>query len=88
MDKDGFKSWLKEYGKKIIPKLPEAEQDAFKKGFQNFAKKVLSKFDDFVIYAPSNWNLEDNLIFSFWKNETDEAPYFWYLLDGLYSYKV
>ena len=88
MDKDAFKGWLKEYGKKIIPKLPEADQDRFKKGFQNFAKKVLSKFDDFTIYCPTNWNQEDNLVFSFWKSEDNAAPHFWYLLDGLKSYKV
>lgn len=88
MDKAQFKDWLKEYGKKIAAKLPEGEQDRFKKGFQTFAKKVLVKYDDFSIYVPSNYNYEDTLIFSFWKNESDEAPCFWFLLDGLKSYKV
>ena len=88
MDKAEFKEWLKEYGKKIVPKIPEAEQDNFKKGFQAFAKRVLTKFDEFCIYCPPNWNREDNLVFSYWKQDTDPAPHFLYILSGLKSYKV
>ena len=89
MAKDALKDWCKEYGKKIIPKLPnEEEQARFKKGFQAFAKRVISKYDDFTIYCPKNWDMENNLVFSFWKNESDEAPVFWYLLDGLKVIKV
>jgi len=89
MSKDDFKAWLKGYGQKAVPKINgKEEQDRFKKGFQAFAKHVLVKFADFTIYAPQNWDQENNLIFSFWKNETDEAPVFWYLLDGLRSFKV
>lgn len=87
MSKDDFKSWMKEYAKVIIAKIPAADQDRFKKGFQAFAKRILSKFDDFTIYCPSSWTQEGALIFSYWKNETDEAPVFWYLLDGLPSEK-
>ena len=89
MDKDSFKTWLKEYGKKVIPKLQGEEAQArFKKGFQAFAKTVLGKFADFTIYCPQNWDMDNTLIFSFWKNESDPAPVFWYLLDGLKSMKV
>ena len=70
MTKDQFKEWLKEYGKKIVPKLPGEESQAkFKKGFQAFAKKVLGSFNDWTIYCPKNWDMENNLVFSFWKNE-------------------
>ena len=89
MEKDTLKGWLKEYGKKVIPKLQgEEEQARFKKGFAAFAKHVLSKFNDFTIYCPQNWDQENNLIFSFWKNEEDPAPVFWYILDGLKCIKV
>ena len=88
MEKDEFKTWLKQYGQKIIPKLGEADQARFKKGFQAFAKHVLAKFGDFTIYCPKTWDRENNLVFSFWKDEADPAPVFWYLLDGLKMIKV
>ena len=88
LDKDGVKSWMKEYGNKIAAKLPEDRKAKFQEGFKKFAMQLMKKFDEFTIYAPSDYSYEGTLIFSFWKQETDEAPHFWFLLDGLKSYKV
>lgn len=88
MDKDQFKGWLKEYGKKIVEKLPKEDGDRFKKGFQLFAKKILSSFAEFTFYTPSDYSMEGTIIMSFWRNEEDPAPTFWFLLDGLKMIKV
>jgi hypothetical protein len=55
---------------------------------ERFRKHVLSNFDKFTFYIPSDTSLIGTLILSFKKDENDPAPYFWYLLDGLPVIKV
>ena len=81
-------AWLKAYGKLVLDKIPEGKHANFKAGFKDFAQYLLGNLADFTIYTPSDWNQEGTLIFSFWQNEEDEAPIFWYLLDGLKMFKV
>jgi hypothetical protein len=86
-------TWFKEYGKKVIDSLTkqganEEKQNKFKAGFKAFAGHVIKNLGEFTIYTPSDYNSEGTLIFSFWKHETDEAPTFWFVLDGLKSFKV
>jgi hypothetical protein len=88
LDKAGVMAWMKEYGKKIADKLPADRQEKFKAGFKKFAGHLVKNLGEFTIYTPSDYSQEGTLIFSFWKQESDEAPHFWFLLDGLKSYKV
>ena len=94
MPKSAIKEWGKNYAKQIAENLAGDEKDRFKKGFTAFFKYVLSTFEgedennEFSFYTLSDYNQEGTLVFSRWKDEADEAPVFWYLLDGLKSYKV
>jgi hypothetical protein len=49
---------------------------------------LLAKFDDFTIYTPKDNSTEGALIYSLYKNEEDEAPVFYYILEGLPNFKV
>jgi hypothetical protein len=88
LDKAGFQSYIKDYLKKVLPKIAPARVDKFKKGVTAFVKFVLSKFGDFTIYTPSDYSAEGTLIYSIYKNEEDEAPVFYYIIEGLPSFKV
>lgn len=88
IQKADFQNYLKEYMKIVLPKVPADRQAAFKKGVTAFVKFVLGRFNDFTIYTPSDYSAEGALIYSYWKNDTDEAPVFCYILEGLPSFKV
>lgn len=73
---------------KVAKKVSEAELEAFKNGTKAFGKFINSKFADMTIYTPKNYDCENSLVYSYWKNEEDEAPTFVYFLGGMKSYKV
>ncbi len=68
MDKDGFKEYIREYLKFVLPKVPENRVADFKAGAQAFVKFVLANFKDFVIYTPSDNNYEGALIYERYVN--------------------
>lgn len=90
MDKPAFQAYIKDYLKKMMDekKIAENRVANFKKGCTAFVKFVLSKFADFTFYTPSDFSLEGALIYSMYKNEEDEAPVFYIILEGLPSFKV
>ena len=53
-----------------------------------FVKFLLAKFNDFTIYTPKDNSTEGALIYSIYKKEEDEAPVFYYIIEGLPSFKV
>lgn len=88
LDKAGFQTYIKDYFKMITPKIAANRVDKFKKGCTAFVKYVLSKFSDFTFYTPSDYSAEGALIYSIYKNEEDEAPTFYYIIEGLPSFKA
>ena len=88
MSKAEFQNYIKGYLKAILPKIPEARQPDFKAGAQAFVKKVLGNFGEYSIYTPSDNSSEGALIYSMWKDESDPAPTFYYLIEGLPSFKL
>lgn len=70
------------------PIIPADRQPAYKKGCTAFVKRLLTKFDDFTIYTPSDYSMEGPLIFSTYKDEADEAPAFYFIIEGLPSFKA
>ena len=77
--------------KKILAHLQTNKPDrvdSFKKGAMEYFKWVLSKFDEFAFYTPSNYDMENQIVLSYYKNDEDEAPTYIYIQDGLKFYKV
>ena len=83
-----MKTWIKDYGKIVLEKIPAAQHDNFKEGWKKFAAFLIKRFDDLTIYTLSDYDMEGTLVFSYWKNESDEAPVFLYPLAGLGMIKV
>lgn len=90
MDKPAFQAYIKGYLKKMMEekRIAADRVDSFKKGCTAFVKFVLSKFGEFTFYTPSDYSLEGALAYSMYKNEEDEAPVFYFILEGLPSFKV
>jgi len=89
VSKDDYKTYyIKEYLKKAIEKVPKERQVDFKAGVQAFVKFLLTKFDDFTIYTPKDNSTEGALIYSIYRHEEDEAPVFYFILEGLPNFKV
>lgn len=90
MDKPQFQAYIKEYLKRMMTekRITADRLDQFKKGCTAFVKFVLSKFADFTFYTPSDYSQKGALIYSTYKHEEDEAPVFYYILEGLPSFKV
>jgi 2-hydroxy-3-keto-5-methylthiopentenyl-1-phosphate phosphatase len=65
---DGFKEYIKEYLKFVLPKVQKERVDQFKAGAQAFVKFVLANFKDFVIYTPSDNSSEGALIYERYVN--------------------
>ena len=87
--KEDYKDYyIKDYLKKIIEKVPKERHADFKAGVMAFVKFLLAKFNDFTIYTPNDNSTEGALIYSIYKKEEDEAPVFYYIIEGLPSFKV
>jgi hypothetical protein len=90
------KDWQKAYksfhdrivNDKIAKGAKEAEIEAFKADAKVYAKFINSNFAELSVYTPKNYDSENTLVFSYYKNEEDEAPTFIYFLGGMKSYKV
>lgn len=90
-DKAGFSAYFKEYMKKLLAHLQANKPDRvepFKNGGRDFFKWVLANFDELTFYTGQNYDMENTIVMSYYKNEEDEAPTFIYVMDGLKSYKV
>jgi hypothetical protein len=51
-------------------------------------KFISEKFNEITIYTPKDGTYDQSLIYSYWKNEEDEAPVFVFFLEALKSFKV
>jgi hypothetical protein len=51
-------------------------------------KFISKKWDDLSVYTPKDGVFENSTIFSYWKNEEDEAPHFIFFLAGMKGVKV
>jgi hypothetical protein len=88
-DKKEWQKGFKAFHDNILATKPtEAEQDAFKAGAKAYAKHISSKWDDLTSYTAKDFDRENSVVFSYWKNEEDDSPTFIYFLAGFKSYKV
>jgi hypothetical protein len=87
--KEDYKNYyIKDYLKKALEKVPKERHADFKAGVQAFVKFLLTNFDDFTIYTPKDNSTEGALIYSRYVNEEDEAPLFYFIIEGLPNFKV
>lgn len=84
-----FKEFVKEILEKKTANKESAEAIAkFKANAGLFVKYIGSKFGDLTIYTPKDYDSTHSLVFSYWKEENDEAPVFIFYLDGCKAIKV
>ena len=92
MSKKEFMAYIKDYFKKIIAYLEENGKkdrvDGFKKGAQAFIKYIIPKYDEIELYTGANGENEDGEIvggicISYWENDEDKGPMFYFFKDGL-----
>jgi len=59
----------------------------FQKGANDFIKFVVGKFDDFTFYTGTSENVEGGIALSYWENDSDPGPVFFYFKDALKEVK-
>jgi hypothetical protein len=60
----------------------------FKTNAAAFAKYIVGKFANLTIYTPKDYDSENSIVYSYWRNEEDPAPVFIFYLDGMKFFKV
>lgn len=60
----------------------------FMEGAKAFFTWAKANFDELSFYTGQQYDMENLIVISYYKNHEDEAPTFLYLMDGLKSYKV
>lgn len=60
----------------------------FMEGAKAFFTWAKTNFDELSFYTGQQYDMENLIVISYYKNHEDEAPTFLYLMDGLKSYKV
>lgn len=93
LDKKEWQTTFKGFVKKILEKKTKSEVPAdqiekFKANAGLYLKHISGKWDNLKAYTPKDYDQENTTIFSYWKNEEDEAPVFIFYLDGCGNYKV
>ena len=69
--------------KELVKAKEESRVPAFQKAANEFFKLVISKFDDFTFYTGTSGSDEGGLVLSYWENDTDAGPVFFYFNDAL-----
>jgi hypothetical protein len=75
-----LKTWLEANGKS--DRVAE-----FQKGATEFVKFVVSKFDEFTFYSGSSENVDGGIALSYWENDSDAGPVFFFFRDALKEVK-
>ena len=90
LPKKDFMLWAKDYMKKLLPKLQKDDPDRvadFKRGATDMIKFVMSKYDEFQLFAGSGPDpLEGGPAMAYTK-EGDLTPTFYFFKDGLKGVK-
>ena len=90
-DKEGFADYFKLYMKKLMTHITEKNPTrlaGFKAGAASFFKWAKENFDELSFYTVKNYDMDNLIVMSYYKNPEDEAPTFLYVMDGMKSYKV
>lgn len=88
-DQAGFNSYFKDYMKKVLGHLKANKPDrveAFMAGAKEFFAWAKANFDDLVFYY-KDYDMENHVMIGKYE-EGDDAPTFYYIMDGLKETKV
>ena len=88
LGKADWNAYFKEYVKKLLKEIKPERQELFKKGAMAFRKHIVENFDEITIYTPSDYDAENSLIYSYWKNEEDPSATFIFFLEGCKAIKL
>jgi hypothetical protein len=72
--------------KKILAHLKTNKADrveSFMSGARKFFDWIKQHFDDFTFYTPSDYDMENIIVMSHYEKEDDDAPTFFFVMDGL-----
>jgi hypothetical protein len=90
-DKAGFETYFKTYMKKILAHLKANKADrvdSFMAGARKFFDWIKQHFDDITFYTPSDYDMDNIIVMSYYEKEDDEAQTFFFVMDGLKETKV
>lgn len=84
--KKEYTVYIRGYMQRLKKFLEENNPDrvaAFMAGASGFVKRVMANFDEFKFYVGSSYDQSAGLVLSYFKEESNEAPHFLYIRDGL-----
>ncbi len=95
MDKEIWLKYFRDFLRQILEyktirgATPQA-LTTFKTNAAAFAKYIVGKFDDLnlTLYTPKDYDCENSIVYSYWRDEEDPAPVFIFYLDGMKFFKV
>jgi len=89
--KADFMTYIKNFLKLVKAHLETNGKSArvadFQKGANDFIKFVVSKFDDFAFYTGSKESMDGGIALSYWENDSDPGPVFFFFSDALKEVK-
>jgi len=89
--KADFMTYIKNFLKLVKAYLETNGKSArvaeFQKGANDFIKFVVSKFDDFAFYTGTKESLDGGIALSYWENDSDPGPVFFFFADALKEVK-
>jgi hypothetical protein len=75
---------IKAYMQKLGKHLAGSERvEIFKKGATEFVKWVVANFNEFKFYSGPSYDQSAMIVLSYYKQESNEAPHFLFIRDGL-----
>lgn len=77
--------------KKLLTYIKEKKPEraaGFIEGAKAFFAWAKQNFAELTFYTGQLYDMENLIVFSYYKNPEDDAPTFLYVMDGLKSYKV
>ncbi|CAG9329875.1 unnamed protein product [Blepharisma stoltei] len=84
--KKEYTVYIRGYMQRLKKHLEESNPDrvaTFMAGASAFVKRVLANFNEFKFYVGSSYDQTAGVILSYFKEESNEAPHFLYIRDGL-----
>lgn len=84
--KKEYSTYIKGYMQRLRKHLEENDPDRvkdFMAGASQLVKFVLGNFNEFQFYVGPSFDQSAMVILAYYKNESDEAPHFLFIKDGL-----
>ncbi len=86
LDINDFTIYIKDYSSRLRDHLQKNKPERvtpFLRGGQAFWKWATLNFNELELYTGRSEDLKGGLIYSYWENDNDPGPVFYYFADGL-----